>query len=256
MKSKYKSVALLSVTIILALFSFACAPAYEAVLANTPEPTAAATATATPTLSPAPTPTSAPTPTPMPELTYEQKKALLGIDERFRPHQVAALIAVELSFGNIKEGRIWCITYGQDNSSSSDDFHSAINDEYLFTFDFEIQHTSSSDISQCLVRSNENLKNLKLLNFTCVGDMAEQYKVWGKSYNNCKEVDDIYERVREDPNGVGNSFLSREQIVDLIISSTPQEKIVPFWVYTPGATIPDELKGIYSEADYPPAPAE
>lgn len=92
----------------------------------------------------------------MPELTYEQKKALLGIDERFRPHQVAALIAVELSFGNIKEGRIWCITYGQDNFSSSDDFHSAINDEYLFTFDFEIQHTSSSDISECLVRSNEN----------------------------------------------------------------------------------------------------
>ena len=31
---------------------------------------------------------------------------------------------------------------------------------------------------------------------------------------------------------------------------------MPFWLYTPGAKIPDELKELYPESVYPPAPAE
>ena len=53
----------------------ACAPANEAILANTPEPTA----TATPTPSPSPTPSPTPSPKPTPELTKEEAIRKLNI---------------------------------------------------------------------------------------------------------------------------------------------------------------------------------
>jgi hypothetical protein len=51
-------------------------------------------------------------------------------------------------------------------------------------------------------------------------------------------------------------FLSVDEMKEHFLNSTPQEEILPYWVYTPGAQIPEELKGIYSEEEYPPAPAE
>ena len=243
------------IALVCAMFFTACAPANMAVLASTPEPTPAATTIATPTVSPAPTPTLSPSPTPMPELTYEQKKALLGIDEDFEPHQLGSLEAVELSFGNIT-GRIWGITYWNDKVSSRFDFHSVCNDEYLFTIDMlDNRSISPSDYQDFLCDWNVNLKNLKLANATSLGDMARNYKINKISYNNCQEIDDIFAKSEENWGKTAYTVLSEEQIIDLIINSTPQEKIIPFWVYTPGAQIPEELKGLYSEEDYPPAPA-
>lgn len=249
MKLNCKTIAMIFATIILALCSVACAPANEVVLASTPEPTA------TPTVSPTPTPTFTPSPTPMPELTYEQKKMLLGVDEDFEPTLIGSLIVVELSFGNVT-GRIWGITYGDDAVSSRFDFHSVCNDEYLFTIDMlNNRNIAVGDYPNYLYDWSPNLVNLKLINSTALSDMARTYKYGNISYNNCQEIKDIFSRGEENWEKTAYTVLSTEQIVDLIIQSTPQEKIIPFWVYTPGATIPDELKGIYSEAEYPPVPA-
>ena len=242
-------------TFLCILLSVACAPVNKAVLASTPQPTPTATATATPTVSPSPTPTLAPTPTPMPELTYEQRKALLGIDEDFKPHPLGSLEVVELSFGNLT-GRIWGVTDWNDKVPSKLDFHSVCNGEYLFTIDMlNNRSILVSDYQNYMCDWNVNLKNLKLMNSTTLTEMANAYKIEKISYNNYQEIDDIYSRCRNASESTLNTTLSEEQIIDLIIKSTPQEKLIPFWVYTPGATIPDELKGIYNETDYPPAPA-
>ena len=123
----------------------------------------------------------------MPELTYEQKKALLGIDERFKPHKIDSLVLMEISFDNMKEGRIWCVMYWQDNNSSNLDFHSAINDEYLFTLKIKKPVVSSIEMVKQLSNSNENLKNLKILTYCALSDISFVYRNLKISYNNCKK---------------------------------------------------------------------
>ena len=216
--------------------------------------TATPTSTPSPTNTPSPTPTATPVKTPMPELTYEQKKALLGIDKNFLSRNLGKLVAIELSFVNI-EGRIWGITYSQTADPSMHDFYALCNNVYLFTLYFKNNSTGVFEYSTLLYSSSDNLKNLKLTNSASIVDMVSDYDRYGISYNDCQELKDIYARYKKDPIGTMNLTLSEEKIIDLIIKSTPQEKIIPFWVYTPGAKIPDILKGIYSETDYPPAPA-
>ena len=241
-------------TLFCILLSVACAPASKAVLARTPQPTPTVTATATPTVSPSPTPTLVPTPTPMPELTYEQKKSLLGIDKDLTSHVAGALYCFNVSFSNLS-GRIWCISYGA--GSGKHDVYSVCNNEYLFSLQLpQSGATGVFEFSKYLSESNANLENLVLENSTNIVDMATDYDVWNFDYNNNQFLRDLSKKIKTDPTGVLNTPLSEEQIVDLIINSTPQDEIIPFWVYTPGAQIPEELKGIYSEEEYPPAPAE
>ena len=245
-----------TIALLQATVSFACAaPANLPTSTSTPEPTATAAATATPTVSPTPTPALTPTTTPMPELTYEQKKALLGIDEDFTDHILGELKIFEISFGNVT-GRIWGVMYGKLDEPLILDFHSVCNDEYLFTLNLKSSVTYVDEFPRYLGDSNENLKNLKLINSTSPTVMARHYDAIGVSYNNCHELEDIVAKYEKDPEGTVYLPISKEEIVDLIIKSTPQEKIIPFWVYTPGAQIPEELKGFYSEEEYPPAPAE
>ena len=205
---------------------------------------------------PSPTPVLTPTPTvsPIPDSYKNQVLPLLGIVEDFEPIALGALEIFELSFGNIT-GRIWGYKNTRADDSSKYDIHSLCNDEYLFTIDIP-NRTAVSDDYMYLVDSSKNLKNLKLINSTALVDMARNYEYIGISYNDCQEIKDIFSRYEEDPEGTMYTYLSKEQVIDLIIRSTPQDKIIPFWVYTPGAKIPEELKGIFSEKDFPPAPAE
>ena len=86
--------------------------------------------------------------------------------------------------------------------------------------------------------------------------MAKTYDFLGVYYNNCKEINDLFDKYTKDPETAFKLPLSENQIIDFLNKSTPQEKILLFGVYTFRAQIPKELQGIYSEADYPPAPAE
>ncbi len=235
--------------------SLACAPGSMTASATTPEPTSTATATPTPEPTPTPTPAATPTPTPMPELTYEQKKALLGINDDMTPQIVGTLYCYNITFNN-ESGRIWCVSYTNENDPNKYEMYSVCNREYLFTLQLPAGATGIFEYSKYLFESSKNLRNLVLVNSTAIADMASTYDIWNIDYNNNGFLKNLQEKTNQDWEAVLYTLLSKEQIVDLIIDSTPQDEIIPFWVYTPGAQIPEELKGIYSEEDYPPAPAE
>ena len=250
----------------------ACAPANEAVLAITPEPTPTVTATPTQEPTPTPTPTPEPTPTPLPELTLEQKELLLGINEQATPITVDRVIVTNYSL-NGKKYRCWAFFENDVEKTKESptldvyNIYDLFNGHYLFSISLPNKgiYTDGNyypiSMFKCfLSETNPVLSGMKLDMSFALCEVSPYYDEWEVDYNNdptLKYFGDIYENgTPEQRNEVRDTVLMLEDQSQIFLNSTPQEEIMPFWVYTPGAQIPEELKAFYSEADYPPAPTE
>ena len=230
---------------------------------DTPEITqmVEATSAPTPTLKPTatPAPTENPTPTPMPELTFEQKKALLGIKDGLGPYIAAQIAVFNISFetpnGNIIEGRVFCGYRERQSDFDQENCFNLSNGTYLFTYSYNgAAQIPSTEIFKHLTEEySPNLKNLKLKDSTSLPEMAIEYNKKGLNYLNNSFLNNLSNLLVKDLMQAANVKITYEELIKLIIESTPQEEIIPFWTYTPGAKIPEELKGLYSEVDYPPA---
>ena len=87
----------------------ACAPANEAVLATTPEPTATATMSSTPTASPTATPSPTPSPEPTPQMTREEALKRLNITSN-EAYSFSSLIIYECTLKNGREVKFMACT--------------------------------------------------------------------------------------------------------------------------------------------------
>ena len=225
-----------------------------------PVATQTVTPTSTPSSTPTVVPTNTPSPTSMPELTYEQKKALLGINKNFESIQVGSWITFEMNFemsnGETYEGRQPCFCIDKEKNHFEKDVFSITNGEYLFTISIpQDEETPVFYFYKYLTKSSSSLKNLTLKSSVPLVTMGTYYASHGIDYQNYQYLNELADLYQKKSTEVSIAFLTEEEISDIIIGSTPQAKIIPFWIYTPGAKIPDELKGLYLESAYPPAPA-
>lgn len=215
---------------------------------ETPRPTSTPRPTVTPTVEPTASPT------PRPELTYEQKRLLFEFDENFEKHDVGNIVVFNISSSYIS-GRVYCIRVARDDDRTKKDVFSISNKQYLFTIQLPMGATFITDYSKYLYEESAAFDNLRLVNSSAFSNMARNYDAWGIDYNDNEFLKDLSERYNSDPIGVEDITLTTDEIERVIIDSTPTDEIIPFWVYTPGATIPEELANIYSAEQYPPMPS-
>ncbi len=214
-----------------------------------------------------------PTPIPTPELTLEQKELLLGIGKESSAYPVDDIDV----YHYILDGhtyRIWTVAFGNREKSKNSngkyvlDVYDIFTLQYLFSIglpnngvDIDGQGFSPTQYVDFLFETNPALKGVRLvLSFGLVTG-SRTYKQEYIEYNSNSILDSFCESfsissTKEQREATSNTMLSVDMQKEIFLDSTPQEEILPYWVYTPGAQIPEELKGIYSEADYPPAPAE
>ncbi|MPM15018.1 hypothetical protein SDC9_61383 [bioreactor metagenome] len=256
-KSIKLNLAILTLTIAIALLCSACAPANTVALADTPEPTPSATATPAPT----PSPTPEPTPTLMPELTFEQKRLLLGIDNTL-PIQTSCMQLVDFSFNN-QEIRFCTVVYDNHNADLMKDgygvldFYSVFDQKngYLFTVSIPIDYNTGGgtvflhQYLDYIVEINPALEGMKPLIIRNIASIAYFYDLRGIDYNDnetLKKWSDIYVSMDDSEiDKLGETFIPIDELVNIFLDATDQEKILPFWKYVPGAQVPDELKEFY-----------
>ena len=206
---------------------------------------------------------SLPTSTPAVAYTQEQKELLLGS----KPNRnLLSFGSVEAFFckANGNKHIIWTVSYVNSDESSSDfqvhDYHSVFNDEYLFSLRFPMEELSNgiitSQVWKYFLKSAPQLEGLELFGSSSIIDLSTAYAEWGIPYAGNEFIDSLASAWdKGDFSGIDKP-ITPDEIAKLYLDTVPDAYLMPFWVYTPGAQIPDGLKGIYSEADYPPAPAE
>ena len=217
----------------------ACAPASEAVLAATQDPTP--TATATPTPSPAPTPS----------LTMEQKAAMvwMGVD-----YQTCYAMEVYVFSGKVngKTRLIWTTledkqinrTYSLYEPFSTTELcaYDLFNHEYLFTLKLPQNALQTdqmylfryiTDVSPALSNStfyiSMNLLNLDFL-YSIVG-------IYSAEIQDVGALIDSY--IYIEPDAIGQWYKSRA--LEAYCAVTPEEYILPYWDYVPDTVMPENF---------------
>jgi hypothetical protein len=214
-----------------------------------------------------------PAPTPAPELTLEQKELLLGMGKESSVYRVNNIDV----YHYVLDGhnyRSWTVSVSNEEKSKNSngkyvlDVYDIFTFQYLFSIglpnngiDKDGQGFSPSQFVDFLYETNPVLKGMRLVLSFGLSTGSRDYKYENIDYNNNAVLDSFRESysnsgTEEQRTATSNTMLSVDMQKEIYLDSTPQEEILPYWVFTPGAQIPEELKGIYSEADYPPAPAE
>ena len=219
---------LAAILVSLSLLTTACAPWKTIASASTPEPTPSASPSPTPT----PTPTPVPTPTPMPELTLEQKKLLLGINEKF---EAVSLFNIDVFNYNYhgENRRVW-VRQGCSKSLGEMPFYNLFNGEFLFSIKIPGNEVCTTSMSNYLYKTNPLLEGITLTNSCAFVELPEMYVKWKIKYNASEELEKLCLEYSHEP-------LTKEQIIDLYFATTYQNEIPPFWEYVPNAKIPDEF---------------
>ena len=222
-----------------------------------------------------PTPILTPTPalTPMPD---DLKQLLLWNGINSNAHEVGQIFVYNYELKGNKY-RCWVFeVINKEKSIESNgckviDVFDIFTTGYLFSLslpnngiDQNGQRFSISQAATFLSETNPALDGMSIKHASSLCGLAYDYKIWEIDYNNEEFLNELSEPFYSSYTPeVENELERRRQMVlpmdfmkDVFLNSTPHEEIMPFWVYFPGAQIPEELKGIYSEADYPPAPAE
>lgn len=217
----------------------------------------------TPTVTFTPTPTKAPTPkpTPTPELTFEQKKLMLGIDKDFDSYALGNIVVFNYNLNN-KKRRVWTVFEIDSEKPNVQYFYNMFNYEYLFSMTLpENAFISTGNFCQYMDSNIAALDGIKYRNSTSPLTIPLAYKGWGENYNNNQNLNEMCERYQnstsaEEDMQISLTPFSMDELVDLYISSTPQDELCPFWEYVPGAEVPDELKEIFPNVTPLPLPEE
>ncbi len=194
-------------------------------------------------------------PTPMPELTFEQKKMLLGTDlaSKFPEVQSTSVYYFIIRI-NRHNYRIFGLLFW-DESSSELDVYNLMCEEYLFTIDLsEGNKISNIKYYEHIKRLSSSLSKLNAM-VVKSGDLlwlaatCKREKIDYKDNETLNEFSRIMkEGSNEEKSALWDTFYSKDQIIDLYINSTPQEDMLPFWFCVPDAKIPEELKEFYPNA--------
>ena len=218
-------------------------------------------------------PSPTPVLTPMPD---DLKELLLGIGKNSEPCKVGTIQVYNYELKG-KKFRCWVYSYHnkeksiESNGCEVDDIFEIFTGQYLFSIslpnngiDKDGQDFSISQYAAYMSETNPALKGMKLEHAFGLSEVAYYYRIWNIDYNNdeflngfCEYfIGDYTPEDEMELESTRQTFLPVDFMKEVFLNSTPQEEIMPFWVFTPGAQIPEELKGIYSEEEYPPAPAE
>jgi hypothetical protein len=208
-----------------------------------PDSAPVSTPTVTPTPSPTPTPTPIPTPIPTPELTLEQKKLLLGINEKFKELKAGSIHVFFYKYNN--EERI-SFNYCIDGSNPGEfTTYNIFNNEYMFSFCVPVGvQYFTSDYYKKHTESSKQLEGVEMLGSCSLVALARMFQVWEIKYDGNSLLDkfeaDSYnmEDMMPFTNDL-NMILSKDVILDVALDVIPQEYIQPFWEYVPNAVTPD-----------------
>lgn len=233
-------------------------PTYaETSATDLPEPTEMVT----PSPKPSPTvcSTAKPTPTsestPMPELTQEQKELLLGINDKFD-----ALIVnnINIFCFELDEQKFITWTYSIISPEEKAYKHYQIfNGTYLFNASLpENIEIESGEFYKYVFTKSSLLNNAKFIGSCTLTSIPSCFKKCGIKYDGNELIDKFYKDSYNisDPDTFrkdGQTILTKDDLIFLYLDTTPLENIPPFWIYTEGATIPDELSGIYTNGVIP-----
>lgn len=235
-------------------------PKASAVVAAADTPAATQKVLPTPERTPTavPTPTEKPTPTPMPELTQEQKELLLGINDKFHTLKVKN---INIFCFELDEQKFITWTYSILSREDHGYKHYQIfNGTYLFSVSFENTDIESQELYKYVSTKSSLLNNAEFIGSCALPSIPTRFKKLGIKYDGNELIDkfhkDSYNMSDPDPFKKDiQTILTKDDLIYLYLDTTPQENIPPFWIYTEGATIPDELIGIYTNGVIPtPAP--
>ena len=214
-----------------------------------------------------------PTLIPAPELTLEQKELLLGIGKESSVYKVSNIDVFHYVLGG-HNYRCWTVSVSNEEKSKNSngnyvfDVFDIFTFQYLFSIslpnngiDKDGQPYSSYSFKDYLFETSPALKGMRIILSFGLAVGSRYYKYENIDYNNNAVLDSFCESysnsgTEEERTAISNTILSVDMQKEIYLDSTPQDEIMPYWIFTPGAQIPEDLKEIYSEADFPPALAE
>ena len=198
---------------------------------------------------------------PVERYTEEQKQLLLGS----KPDSEWTSMDSIISFLCIIDGRyriIW--TFGYRNSDETDDtysvedFHSAFNNEFLFSLRYTLEEhkkgISISDIWKYFYRSSPQLDGIQLRGSGGLKDISESYSKWGIRYTGNELLDSLKASWDNGDFSCLDTPISHDELLQLYLDTVPDEYLMPFWEYVPDAVTPDGFFTPTPEIAPTPAP--
>ena len=235
-------------------------------------PSSKPTATPNPTVLPSQNIVDEPVITPevqqLPELTYEQKKMILGVSDivglpsTCEGHELGNLFEITVKI-NKQEYRtpVYIIKSSDPGQSGVSKIYSVENDVYLFSIKLPSgTRVPSIKYYEYVTELNSTLKenNAEVVNSVALVVLAGRYKTLDIDYNNNDTLNEFYQIFNygseEEANALLKTYYSNDQTTDLSINSIPQEQLLPYWFYVPDVTIPEELADYYICQNTNPTP--
>ena len=189
---------------------------------------------------------SAATPVPTVKYTQEQKELLLG--GKLSPYPMTfGDIDVFLCKVNGNLRILWTVNYRNMKDSNDEyyavDYHSAFNDEYLFTLRTPMAAYEDgllvSDTWKYFFKSSIQLEGMKLIGSSSLHDISKAYSTWEIPYTGNERIDSLASAWEKGDYSVVDMPVSQEEIEELYLDTVPDAYLMPFWEYVPNAVTPD-----------------